>query len=68
MTVQELTDKLATLDPNAQVEIAIRTYTDKYPKAYIPARFAYRQAPNGDLRLDADLPQGMTVSQRKLTA
>lgn len=65
MTIKELIERLQSApDPNAKVQIAVRTYTSRSAHAFIEpfdVRFGWGDA----AILDVTFPEGFVVSERK---
>ncbi len=65
MKNKELIEKLLRLDPEAEVEIAVKQYNKVYPVAY-PKAFDVDNYRDGLIRIYATLPENMFTVERKV--
>lgn len=67
MLVKELIEKLQAANPDAEVRVAVGTYTQAFPVAYVEP-FMTRQCDNGNFRIYANLENNQYVVTRKSKA
>lgn len=70
MKVKELIEKLQKFDPEAEIEVPVQTYTQRYPSGYFKlSEVTTSPWPNCDgsysPRLWVHLPEGFVISEYK---